>query len=115
MKVEFFTDTPMTGYSEKKNKSHDTTVVRDNPGYKTKKNLNFILKNAIPKAIIKVYSELLIRTFYAQNSISRNSNIVKIFTILIHCTVNVGFIYISFPASTKLIWLVACPTNLVQK
>ena len=79
MKLEFFTNTPMKGNSEKKNKSHDATAVRDNPRYKTKKFLNLILKIAIPKAIFEVYSELLITNFFAQNSTSCNSNIVNIF------------------------------------
>ena len=40
--------------------------------------VNVILENAIPKAIIKVYFELLVVNFYAQIFCSRHSEFVKI-------------------------------------
>ena len=49
-KIEIFTNIRMTRNSEKKHKSHDKTAVP-----------NLILENAMPKAIIEVYFELLVR------------------------------------------------------
>ena len=40
---------------KKKNKSYDKTAVRDDPGNNTKKIVNLILENALPKAITEVY------------------------------------------------------------
>ena len=42
----------------KTNKSYDKTAVRNDPGNNTKKIVNLILENALPKAIIEVYFEL---------------------------------------------------------
>ena len=57
----------------KTHKSYDTTAVRNDPGTKTKKIVNLILENAMPKAITEVYFELLVTNFYAQISCSRHS------------------------------------------
>ena len=45
----------------KTNKSYDKTAVQNDPGNNTKKIVNLILENAMPKAIIEVYFELLVR------------------------------------------------------
>ena len=87
----------------KTNKSYDKTAVWNDLEYKTKKIVNLILKNAMLKAIIKVYSELLVTNFYAQISCSVHLKFVKIITILMHLSVCTVFVYVSFPASTKLI------------
>ena len=69
----------------------------------------------MPKAIIEVYFELLVTNFYNQISCSCHSKFVKIIAILMHrIAINV-FVYISFSPSTKMFWLVTCPTNLGQK
>ena len=60
-KIEIFTNIRMTRNSEKKHKSHDKTTVPNDPGNNTKKIVNLILENAMPKAIIEVYFELLVR------------------------------------------------------
>ena len=70
--------------------------------------MNLILENAMPKAIIEVYFDLLVTNFYTQISGSRHSKFVKIVPILIHGIASVVFIYISFPASTKMFWLDTC-------
>ena len=67
------------------------------------------------KAIIEVYSELLVTNFYAQISCSRHSKFIKIIFTLMHRGVSAVVAYIRFPALTKLIWLVICPTNSEQK
>ena len=46
--------------------------------------VNFVLENAMPKAIIEVYFELLETSFYAQISCSCHSKFVKIICILMH-------------------------------
>ena len=99
----------------KTNKSYDKTAVRNDPGNSTKKIVNLILENAMLKAIIEVYFELLVTNFYAQISCSCHSKFVKIISILMHRIAITVFVYISFPASTKLFWLVTCPTNSGQK
>ena len=97
------------------NKSCDKTALRNDPGNNTEKNVNLILENAMPKAIIEVYFELLVTNFYAQISCSCHSKFVKIISILMHRIAITVFVYISFPASTKMFWLVACPTDSEQK
>ena len=82
----------------KANKSYDKTAVWNGLEYKTKKIVNLILKNAMLKAIIKVYSELLVTNFYAQISCSLHSKFVKIITILSHLSDCAAFVYVSFPA-----------------
>ena len=99
----------------KTNKSYDKTAVRNDPGNSTKKIVNLILENAMLKAIIEVYFELLVTNFYAQISCSCHSKFVKIISILMHRIAITVFVYISFPASTKMFWLVTCPTNSGQK
>ena len=99
----------------KTNKSYDKTALRNNPGNNTKKIVNLILENPMPKAIIEVYFELLVTNFYAQISCSCHSKFVKIISILMHRIAITVFVYISFPASTKMFWLVTCPTNSGQK
>ena len=99
----------------KTNKSYDTTAARNDPGNKTKKIVNLILENAMPKAITEVYFELLVTNFHAQISCNRHSKFVKITPILIHCIATAIFVYISFPASAKVFWLVTCPANSGQK
>ena len=99
----------------KTNKSYYKTAVRNDPGNDTKKIVNLILENAMPKAIIEVYFELLVTNFYAQISCSCHSKFVKIISILMHRIAITVFVYISFPASTKMFWLVTCPTNSGQK
>ena len=47
----------------KTNKSFDKTAVRNDPGNDPKTIVNLILENAIPKAIIEVYFELLVTNF----------------------------------------------------
>ena len=89
--------------------------MRNDPGNDTKKIVNLILENAMPKAIIEVYFELLVTNFYAQISCSCHSKSVKIISILMHRKAIVVLVYISFPASTKIFWLNTCPTNLGQK
>ena len=42
----------------KTNKSYDKTAVRNDPWNDTKKTVNLILENAMPKAIIDVYFEI---------------------------------------------------------
>ena len=98
----------------KTNKSCHKTALQNGPGNNTKKIVNLILENAMPKAITEVYFELLVTNFYAQ--ISRcHSKFVKIISIPMHrIAINV-FVYISFPASTKMFWFVTCPTNSGQK
>ena len=56
----------------------------------------------MPKAIIEVYFELLVTNFYAQISCSCHSEFVKTLTV---------FVYISFPASTKMFSLGTYPTT----
>ena len=64
MKFEFFTNIRMTRNSEKKtNKSYYKTAVQNDPRNDTKKIVNLILKNAMPKAITEVYFELLVANF----------------------------------------------------
>ena len=88
----------------KASKSYDKTAVWNGLEYKTKKIVNLILKNAMLKATIKVYSELLVTDFYAQISCSVHSKFVKVVTTLIHLYIcAVWLVYVSFPASTKLI------------
>ena len=98
----------------KTNKSYDKTTVRNEPGNNTSKIVNLILENAMPKAIIEVYFELLVTNFYAQISCSFHSKFVKIISILRHCIAITVLVYISFPASTKMFLLVTCPTNSGQ-
>ena len=106
----------MTRNSEKKtSKSCNNTAVQNNPGNNTKKSVNLILEIAVPKAIIGVYLELLVTNFYAQISCCCHSKFVKIISILMHHIAITVFVYISFPASTKMFWLVTCPTNSGQK
>ena len=99
----------------KTNKSYDKTALRNNPGNNTKKIVNLILENPMPKAIIEVYFELLVTIFFAQISCSCHLKFVKIISILMHRIAITVFVYISFPASTKMFWLVTCPTNSEQK
>ena len=88
----------------KTSKSYDKTAVWNGLEYKTKKIVNLNLKNAMLKAIMKVYSELLVTDFYAQISCSVHSKFVKVITTLIHLSIcAVWLVYVSFPASTKLI------------
>ena len=47
-----------------------------------------ILKNAMLKAVIEVYSELFVTNCYSQISCSRHSKFVKIIPILIHSTIS---------------------------
>ena len=89
--------------------------MRNDPGNDTKKIVNLILENAMPKAIIEVYFELLVTNFYGQISCSFYSKFVKIISSLIHRIVIIVFVYISFPTSTKMFWLVIYPTNSEQK
>ena len=95
----------------KTNKSYDKTTARKDPGNNTKKFVDLILGNDMPKAIIVVYFEFLLTNFYAQIYCSCHSNFVKIISILIHRLAITVFVYISFPASIKMFWLVTCPTN----
>ena len=107
----------MTRNSKKKktNKSYDKTDLRNDPGNNRKKIVNLILENGMPKAIIEVYFELLVTIFFAQISCSCHSKLMKIISILmLHIAITV-FVYISFPALTKMFWLVTCPTNSGQK
>ena len=99
----------------KANKSYDKTAVRNDPRNNTKKIVNLILKNSMSNAIIENYFELLLTNFYAQISCSCHSKFVKIISILMNCIAIAVFVYISFPASTKIFWLVTCPTNSGQK
>ena len=48
----------------KTHKFFDTTAVQNDPGNKTKKIVNLILENPMPKAITEVYFELLVTNFY---------------------------------------------------
>ena len=105
----------MTRNAGKKNKSYDTTAVRNDPGNRTKKIVNLILENAMPKAITEVYFELLVMNFYAQISCSCHSKFVKTISILMHHIASAAFVYISFPESTKMFWLVTCTANSGQK
>ena len=89
--------------------------MRNDPGNDTKKIVNLILENAMPKAITEVYFGLLAKTFYTQISCSRHSKFVKIISVLMFRIAITAFVYISFPASTKMFWLVICPTNSGQK
>ena len=77
--------------------------------------VNLILENAMPKAIIEVYFELLVTNFYAQISCSCHSKFWEIISILRHRIAITVFVYINFPASTKMFWLVTSPTNSGQK
>ena len=95
----------------KTNRSYDKTAVRNDPGNNTKKIVNLILENAMPKAIIEVYFELLVTIFYAQISCSCHSKFMKIISILMLRIAITVFVYISLPASTKMFGLVTCPTN----
>ena len=99
----------------KTNKSYDTTAVRNDSGNKTKKFVNLILENAMPKAITEVYFELLVTNFDTQISCSRHSKFVQIIPILMRRIANAVFVYISFPASVKIFWLLTCPANSGQK
>ena len=99
----------------KTNKSFDKTAVWNDSGINTKRIVNLILENAMPKAIIEVYFELLVSNFYAQTSCSCHSNFVKIVSILMHHIAITVFVYISFLALNKMIWLVTCSTNSGQK
>ena len=54
------------------------------------------LRDNLP--IHKVYSEVLVKNFYAQISCRRHLKLMKIILILIHCAVCVVFVYINFPA-----------------
>ena len=90
----------------KTNKSYDKTAVQNDPRNSTKKIVNLILENVMPKAIIEVYFELLVTNFYAQISCSFHSKFVKIISILMHGIAITEFVYIRFPASTKMFWLV---------
>ena len=114
-KIEFFTNIRMTRNSEKKNKSYDKTNARNDPGKNTKKIVNLILENGMPKSIIEVYFELLVANFYAQISCSCHSKFLKIISILMHRIAITVFVCINFPVSTKMFWLVTCPTNSRQK
>ena len=76
---------------------------------------NLILENAMPKTIIEVYFELLVTNFYPQISCSCHSKFEKTIPILMHRIASAVFVYISFPVSTKMFWLVSCPTNSGQK
>ena len=98
----------------KTNNSYDTIAVRNDPANKTKKIVNLILENAMPQAVTEVYFELFVTNFYAQISCSRHSKFVKIIPILMHCIASAAFVYTSFPASTKMFWLVTCPANSEQ-
>ena len=98
----------------KTNKFYDTTAVRNDPENKAKNIVNLILENAVPKTINEVYFELLVVNFYAQISCSRHSKFVKTTPIFMHHITSSVFVYISFPASTKIFWLVTCPENLGQ-
>ena len=55
--------------------------------------------------------KLLVTNFYAQISCSCHSKFVKIISVLMHHINITVFVYISFPASTKMFWLVSYPTN----
>ena len=83
-KIEFFTNIRQEILRRKTNKSYDKTVVRNDPGNNTKKPVNLILENAMAKAIIEVYFELLVTNFYAQISCSCHSKFVKTISILMH-------------------------------
>ena len=76
---------------------------------------NLILENATPKAITEVYFELLVTNFNTQISCSRHSKFVQIIPILMRRIANAVFVYISFPASAKIFWLLTCPANSGQK
>ena len=67
-----------------------------------RKTVNLILQNVMPKAITEVYFELFVTNSYAQISCSRHSKFVKIVPILMHRIASAVFVYISFPASTKM-------------
>ena len=70
--------------------------------------MNLILENAMPEAMIEVYFDPLVTNFCAQISRSRHPKFVKIIPILIHGIASAVFVYISFPASTKMFWLDTC-------
>ena len=72
-------------------------------------------ENAMPKAITEVYFALSATNFYAQTSYSCHSKFVKIISIRMHRIAITVFVSISFPASTKMFWLVTCHTNSGQK
>ena len=111
-KIEFFVNIRMTRNSEKNtNKSYCKTAARNDPGNNTKKIVTLILQNAMPKATNEVYFELLVTNFYTQISFSCHSKFVKIIFILMHRISITVFVYMSFPAATKMFWLVTCPTN----
>ena len=76
--------------------------MRNDPGNKTKRIVNLILVNAIPKAIIEVYFELLVKILCAQISCIHYLKFVKIIPILMQLIAGAAFVYISFPASTKM-------------
>ena len=106
----------MARNSEKKNKQLlDKTAVQNDPGNNTKKIVNLILEIAMPKAIIEVYFEILATNFYALISGSCHSKFVKIISIFMHRIAISVLIFISFPASTKMFWLVIYPANSGQK
>ena len=69
----------------------------------------------MPKAIIEVYFEPLVTNFYAQISFSCHSKFMKIISILMHRIAITVFVCLSFPASTKMFWLVTCTANSGQK
>ena len=87
----------------KASKSYDTTAVRNDAANKTKKFVNLILENAMPKAITEVYFEFLVTNFYAQISCSHHSKFVKFTLILMNRIASAVFAYICFPASTKML------------
>ena len=121
-KIEFFTNIRMreemrkTNKSEKKNKQ----ILRYNcstkrPRKQDKKNVNLILENAMPKAITEVFFEIFgnkfLRSDFLQSSFKVCENYSHPHALYSQCV----FLYISFPASTKMFWLVTCPANLEQK
>ena len=56
----------------------------------------------MPKAIIEVYFELLVRNFYAQIFCSCHSKFVKTIFIFMHRIAITVFVYISFSMSIKM-------------
>ena len=69
----------------------------------------------MPKAIIEAYFKLLVTIFYAQISCSCYLKFVKIIFIFMHLIAITVVVYKGFLASTKMFWLVTCPTNSGQK
>ena len=117
VQIEFFTNIRMKKkiLRRKTNKSYGKTTLRNDLGNNTKKIVNLIPKNPMPKAIIKVYFKLLVTNFYAHIYCSSHSKFVKIISILMHRIAITVFVYISFPAPTKIFWLVTCTTKSGQK